>query len=59
MVPTPVSRSRHELEVGLIRAAVVAAVILAVILAGVVVFGWTLPAAPSFDLATNPGVDLP
>ena len=59
MVPTPVSRSRHELEIGLIRAAIVAAVVLAIILVGVLALSWTLPAAPSFELSTNPGVDLP
>ena len=59
MAPTRGTTSLHELQIGLIRAAIVVTVIVAVILAGAAAFGWTLPAAPSFDLTLNPGIDLP
>jgi hypothetical protein len=59
MASTRETTSRHELEIGLLRAAIVAALVVAIILVGVIAFGWTLPAAPSFDLTTNPGADLP
>jgi hypothetical protein len=59
MVSTPVTRSGHELEIGLLRFVIVAVIALAIVLIGTVAFGWTLPAAPSFDLTNNPGADLP
>ena len=59
MAATPETTSRHELEIGLLRAAIVAAIALAVILVAAIAFGWTLPAPAPFDLTPNPGVDLP
>jgi hypothetical protein len=59
MASTRESTSRHDLEIGLLRAAIIGALIVGVILVGVIAFGWTLPAAPSFDITPNPGADLP
>ena len=59
MAPLLDPMSRHAYLIGISRVAVVALVVLAAVMLASLAFGWTLAAGPSFDITTNPGVDLP
>ena len=59
MTPRRASTSPHELQIGLLRAVIIAAIVAAIMIVAAIALGWTLPAAPSFDLTTNLGIDLP
>ncbi len=59
MTPLLDPMTRHAYVIGIVRIAVVALVVLAAVVVASIAFGWNLASGPSFELTTNPGVDLP
>ena len=59
MAPLLDSATRHAQEMGLVRLVAASVIVFTIVIAMSVAFGWTLPAAPSFELTPDPAGNLP
>ena len=59
MAPLLDTTTRHAYELRLLAIAIVALAVFAVAVLASVAFDWTLASGPSFELTTDPGVNLP